>query len=612
MAKTDARGVVTEYTYDALNRLTTETYPANPALNTSYTYDDTSNDNKGVGRLTGIQGSSGSTAYSYDSFGNRLTDVRVIDGITYTTAYSYDAANRLTAITYPTGLTVSYTRNSGGQIVQVDADGQAGLRTFAHDIQYLPFGGFTQLEYGNGLLLSRSYDQDYRLIDQQLGSLQSLAYTHNPVDNISAIDNLFDPRKSQTFDYDPLHRLTLEMGEYGSKSYQYDAVGNREQRLWDRVDGTTSTMNLNYALDSNRLTQRYNVPINYTAAGNMTNKNAAVTLDYDERHRIISASKNGILKGTYTYNALGQRVQKTIYVGTQATPWIFHYGPDGQLLAATEINAFGDTLHHNFIWLGNTPVGRWLIKVDAAGNLQWDQPLYLHPDHLNASRAATDDTQVIRWRWDSDGFGEGRHDTDPDGDGKHVRIYLRQSGQYYDWETSLHYNYFRTYDPVTGRYLESDPIGLNGGINTYTYALNNPLFWIDPYELDITVSFNPNAARGFGHVGIGVNTPNTVGQRPQLGASSVQMGLGLNVPGGISSDPAAPSSITIPSTPEQDRNAQQCIDTRTQQQQDYNLYNNNCAQFVQQCLGAAGINTPNTILPETLFNNLRQNFGGNP
>jgi len=138
------------------------------------------------------------------------------------------------------------------------------------------------------------------------------------------------------------------------------------------------------------------------------------------------------------------------------------------------------------------------------------------------------------------------------------------------------------------------------------------LFWIDPYGLDITVSFNPNAARGFGHIGLGVNTPNTVGQRPQSGASDLQTVLGIDVPGEISPDPTAPSSVTIPTTPQQDRDAQQCIDTRTQQQQDYNLYNNNCAQFVGQCLGAAGINTPNTILPRTLFEHLQQNFGGNP
>lgn len=56
-------------------------------------------------------------------------------------------------------------------------------------------------------------------------------------------------------------------------------------------------------------------------------------------------------------------------------------------------------------------------------------------------------------------------------------------GQYYDQETGLHYNYFRYYDPSTGRYITSDPIGLSGGFNTYTYAANNPLLYFDPLGL---------------------------------------------------------------------------------------------------------------------------------
>jgi len=56
-------------------------------------------------------------------------------------------------------------------------------------------------------------------------------------------------------------------------------------------------------------------------------------------------------------------------------------------------------------------------------------------------------------------------------------------GQYYDSETGLHQNYFRTYDPSIGRYISSDPIGLRGGYNTFTYVRNQPLFWLDPFGL---------------------------------------------------------------------------------------------------------------------------------
>ena len=62
-------------------------------------------------------------------------------------------------------------------------------------------------------------------------------------------------------------------------------------------------------------------------------------------------------------------------------------------------------------------------------------------------------------------------------------IDLRFAGLYFDVETNLHYTFFRDYEPATGRYLSSDPIGLVGGLNTYGYALQNPLSFSDPYGL---------------------------------------------------------------------------------------------------------------------------------
>jgi RHS repeat-associated protein len=80
----------------------------------------------------------------------------------------------------------------------------------------------------------------------------------------------------------------------------------------------------------------------------------------------------------------------------------------------------------------------------------------------------------VVWRWDSEGFGSTLADTDPDGDGTNVNINLRFTGQYYDSESGLHYNYHRYYDPGTGRYLTSDPLGLEGGLNGYVYVGSGP------------------------------------------------------------------------------------------------------------------------------------------
>jgi RHS repeat-associated protein len=107
------------------------------------------------------------------------------------------------------------------------------------------------------------------------------------------------------------------------------------------------------------------------------------------------------------------------------------------------------------------------------------QAYFIHVDHLDTPRSITDGNNQMVWQWDSDPFGVVPANQAPGG-GNTFTFNLRFPGQYFDKETNLHYNYFRDYDPSTGRYIQSDSIGLKGGPNTYAYANLNPLTFIDP------------------------------------------------------------------------------------------------------------------------------------
>ncbi|WP_108946996.1 RHS repeat-associated core domain-containing protein [Shewanella halifaxensis] len=103
---------------------------------------------------------------------------------------------------------------------------------------------------------------------------------------------------------------------------------------------------------------------------------------------------------------------------------------------------------------------------------------YFHNSHLNTPMSLTDSQQQVVWQAKYDAFGKASIVS------QGIENNLRFPGQYYDQESGLHYNYFRDYDPELGRYIQSDPIGLAGGINTYGYVKGNPINATDPYGLD--------------------------------------------------------------------------------------------------------------------------------
>jgi RHS repeat-associated protein len=172
------------------------------------------------------------------------------------------------------------------------------------------------------------------------------------------------------------------------------------------------------------------------------------------------------------YNALGQRIRKQ---GGSPGTVLFVYDDQGHLLG--EYSSTG-ALVQETLWLGNIPVAT--LRPKSGGGIDL---FYVHSDHLNTPRKVTRPSDnAIRWRWDPTPFGTGAPNQNPASLGTFV-YHLRLPGQYFDTETALHYNYFRDYDPQIGRYLESDPIGLQGGINTYGYVGGRPTMATDPRGL---------------------------------------------------------------------------------------------------------------------------------
>ncbi|HGE7322108.1 TPA: RHS repeat domain-containing protein, partial [Pseudomonas aeruginosa] len=434
--------------------------------------------NKGIGRLGAIEGARDSLVYRYDERGNLVEQVRsirldqqtLLDRVTY----RYDAANQLLEIGYPSGLAIGYPRNAGGQVASVTlAVGDKAPSPLVGQIAYLPFGPLQRLTWGNGIALSREYDQDYQLLRQKVGPWQS-DYQHDANGNIQ--QHRHSLWGTLDYQYDPLDRLTEERGVQGGRSYAYDAVGNRTQRSDNPASGgTASSQDYQYAPDSNRLTAIGAQAVTSDAAGNLTQDRAARKLAYDAQGRLQSVSLDGQQVAEYRYNALGQRIVKL----TPESITTYLYGPDGQLLGEAEHDGSGRKLRAQYyLWLDSLPLATIDADYDAQGKVGNPTLLYLHGDHLDTPRLATDASGQIAWQWQSDAFGRGEALSQGS-----TQVNLRFPGQYYDAESGLHYNYFRDYDPETGRYVESDPIGLGGGLNTYGYVEANPVLRTDSLGL---------------------------------------------------------------------------------------------------------------------------------
>jgi RHS repeat-associated protein len=512
--KTDGRGLITTYQYDALNRVTARRYPSNPTLDVLYTYDASDTDNKGIGRLTGVQDASGTVSYKYDGRGLLIAQdsAQKLDALKVTTtqSYGYDNAGRIASYNYPDGISVNYTRDGSGKVNAITAISLGDTYPIATNINYVPFGPVKKLTWGNGYELTRTYDQDYQLITQNVGNWQH-QYSYDAVGNItSQQSNLWEDVQ---YRYDALNRLTREQAVSTQKDYVLDASGNRTSRTTTNLaNGNISEMQQAVvASDSNRLTTINDFPLTYDESGNIQQHSNGLRYTYDASGRMNAVYQDGTQKvATYGYNNQGQRDIQINYdpvSGALLNGSVYLYGPNGDLIGQANYNSMGQkTLTRYWFWLDGMPLAQVeLSYINGSNNGR--RLIYLHPDHLNTPRLASTDQGVI-WSWNSDAYGNSLPNEDVDGDGVKTNIPLRFPGQLYDVQTKLNYNYFRDYDPEIGRYIESDPVGLEGGLNTYGYVYGNPLKYSDSKGLNPAVAglcFVP----GVGWIGCGVAAAGT-------------------------------------------------------------------------------------------------------
>jgi RHS repeat-associated protein len=523
--RTDARGKQVLYSYDALNRLTKIDYPT--GVDTIFEYDGGINTPKpanSIGRLTKFTDESGNTAYAYDGLGRVVRKLQTVLVTGQSAAQIFDVQyswgstgtdnGHLKTLTLPSGARVNLSydltgRVSGLTLNPVNTNG-AGTNTaittsILSTISYDAMGNAKGWTWGTGsMTYARTWDSYGRPKTYPLGNQNGTARTggilrtleYDDAGRITAYKHsrsgVAQPGFDWTFSYDGLGRLTLANQGATSFSYVYDASGNRTSLV------VSSSQYLHQVSPtSNRLTsvQRINflgsrvtdAPV-YDNSGNPIDNGSFGTAVYSDRGRLsqlnLPISTSATLPVNYWYNALEQRVRKsgdTSMVPTGASN--YSYDEEGHVLG--EYDASGVPIYE-VVWLGDQPVAVVKqIRTGSGATLNVATRVdYVYADHLNAPRMIVRDSDhAIIWRWDSsEPFGLTPANSNPFALGAYV-FNLRFPGQVYDKEVGWSDNLNRTYDPWMGRYVQSDPIGLQGGVNTYAYVGGNPLSRTDPMGL---------------------------------------------------------------------------------------------------------------------------------
>lgn len=481
-----SQAVTVTYSYDAGGRITDIDYPSPSGEDVDFAYDtQNGGGTNGAGKLVGTTFEIGETDYEYRSNGRLRSVTQTLkdqpsdpSGHAYDVEYQINAEGRITVLDYPSGRSVRYTYDTAGYLDEIETKtATSSWEVVVTNIRYRPLGPVRALEYGDGAEQTRTFDNSFRMTrleDERSGTtLRDLSYAWTDRDNLATITDNLAAANNETYGYNARELLTsANSPAYPNIGITYNAIGARKTYT---AGGQTNTYE--YFSVSNRLNRirdennnvisdfRY---LNAASWGSIVSDNT-IDLDfgYNDARRLTTVSKNGSQRAEYYYDTQGRQVVRRLLTSGDTIHNIFDV--DGNRIAEYEYDASNSTstILREYIWMMGEPVA----VVEYTGGTP--TLYYVRTDHIGRPTFATNGSGTVVWTLEYLPFGQVRASTGSP-------IDLRFPGQWFQAESGLHHNWMRDYDPVAGRYIEADPLGLIDGPSVYGYAAQNPMRYIDP------------------------------------------------------------------------------------------------------------------------------------